>query len=132
MRTGEFFTGNLLNRRRSRKATTVTADSSPRKSSGFVIVFQGTEDVLVGTVGAFEFMRAMHAADVPCEVHYFAGANHEFDMTPFYTDACIAATEAFLHRHVTDPKGAAQEILQTNPLAAMAQVVPDHAYRSAP
>lgn len=132
MRTGEFFTGNLLNRRRSRKATTVTADSSPRKSSGFVIVFQGTEDVLVGTVGAFEFMRAMHAADVPCEVHYFAGANHEFDMTPFYTDALHRGDRGVPVPARDRPKGAAQEILQTNPLAAMAQVVPDHAYRSAP
>jgi acetyl esterase/lipase len=86
-----------------------------------VIVFQGTEDILVGNAGAFEFMRAMHAAEVPCEVHYFAGANHEFDMTPFYTEACIAAVDAFLHRHVLNQEAAVQEILQTNPLAAMAQ-----------
>lgn len=87
------------------------------------IVFQGTDDILIGNAGPFELMRAMHTAGVPCEVHYFVGANHEFDATPFYTEACIAAVGAFLHRHVLSPEAAAKEILQTNPLVAMTQPV---------
>ncbi|HVT67430.1 MAG TPA: alpha/beta hydrolase [Trebonia sp.] len=102
-------------------ATAASPITYAREGFPPVIVFQGTEDTLVGSSGAFEFMRAMHAAQVPCEVHYFAGANHEFDMTPFYTQACIATVDAFLHRHVLNPEAAAEEILQTNPLAAMAQ-----------
>jgi acetyl esterase/lipase len=104
------------------EAAAASASPISYARAGFppTIVFQGTEDSLIGNAGPFEFMRALHAAEVPCEVHYFAGANHEFDMTPFYTEACIAAVDAFLHRHVIDQEAAAREIRETNPLAAMA------------
>jgi acetyl esterase/lipase len=110
----------LLGEAASEAAATAASPISYARA-GFppTILFQGTEDTLIGNAGPFELMRAMHAAGVPCEVHYFAGANHEFDMTPFYTEACIAATGAFLHRHVVNREAAGQEIRQTNPLAAM-------------
>jgi acetyl esterase/lipase len=85
------------------------------------MLFQGTSDLLVGTGGAFEFMRALHEAEVASEVHYCAGGDHAFDVTPFYTRACVAAVEAFLYRHVVDPRAAVEEIRRTNFMAAMSE-----------
>jgi acetyl esterase/lipase len=82
---GSVPTAMLLGEAASEAAATAASPISYARA-GFppTILFQGTEDSLIGNAGPFELMLAMHAAEVPCEVHYFAGANHEFDMTPFY------------------------------------------------
>ena len=46
------------------------------------LLYQGTEDILIGTGGAVTFYEALRAAAMPCELHLVAGVNHEFDVTP--------------------------------------------------
>jgi acetyl esterase/lipase len=84
------------------------------------LIFHGTDDMLVAPVASLNLHHKLRAAGVPSEVHLIAGANHEFDMTPSLGEVCVAATTSFLSRYVIDPKGFVDEVMRTNPMAAMA------------
>jgi acetyl esterase/lipase len=77
--------------------------------------------MLIAPIAALNLHHKLLDAGVPCEVHLIAGANHEFDATPSLGDVCLSAVTSFLSRYVVDPKGFAEEVMATNPMAAMAQ-----------
>jgi acetyl esterase/lipase len=84
------------------------------------ILFHGTKDLLVAPVSSVNLHRRLVDSGVPAELHVIAGAHHEFDMTPSLTELCVRTVDSFLHRHILDPAGFAEEQRTTNPMAAMA------------
>jgi acetyl esterase/lipase len=84
------------------------------------IIFHGTDDMLVAPVAALNLHHKLLDAGVPSEVHIIAGANHGFDATPSLGAVCLSAVTSFLSRYVVDPRGFAEEVMRTNPMAAMA------------
>lgn len=83
------------------------------------IIFHGTDDMLIAPIAALNLHHKLLDAGVPCEVHLIAGAIHEFDATPSLGDVCLSAVTSFLSRYVIDPKGFAEEVMATNPIASM-------------
>ncbi len=84
------------------------------------LIFHGTDDMVVAPIAALNLHHKLLDAGVPSEVHIIAGANHEFDATPSLGDVCLSAVTSFLSRYIIDPQGFAEEVLRTNPMAAMA------------
>ena len=85
------------------------------------LLFQGTEDILIGTGGAVTFYEALRAAAMPCELHLVAGVNHEFDVTPTHDRRLRNDHGELLHRHVVDPEGFSASAAETNMFAAIAR-----------
>lgn len=83
------------------------------------ILLHGTADMLVAPAGSLRLFEKLQAVQVPSELHLIAGVNHEFDATPSLTEVSVTAVASFLYRYVVDPKGFAEEVARTNPLAAM-------------
>jgi acetyl esterase/lipase len=83
------------------------------------LLFHGTADMLIAPAGSLSLYAKLQAAHVPSELHLVSGANHEFDSTPSLTEVSVTAVASFLNRYVVDPEGFAEEVAQTNPLAAM-------------
>ncbi len=84
------------------------------------ILLHGTADMLVAHAGSFSLFERLQAVQVPSELHFFSGVNHEFDSTPSLTEVSTAVVASFLNRYIVDPVGFAEEVARTNPLAAMA------------
>jgi acetyl esterase/lipase len=83
------------------------------------ILFHGTADMLVAHAGSFSLFENLQAVQVPSELHLFSGGNHEFDVTPSLTEVSVTVVASFLNRYIVDPKGFAEEVARTNPLAVM-------------
>jgi len=83
------------------------------------ILLHGTADRLVAPAASERLHHKLLAADVASELHLFSGAHHEFDATPSLTETCSALVTDFLARVVLEPAAFADEVRQTNPMAAM-------------
>ena len=68
------------------------------------MLFHGLADVTVPPESSMEFLKQLRGANVPSELHTFAGVPHEFVGIPEFADATAQLADFFLERHVINPK----------------------------
>jgi acetyl esterase/lipase len=83
------------------------------------VLIHGAADRLVPPVASQRLFEAVTAAGVRSELHLIAGQDHEFDMTPRYTDTTTEFAVAFLRAEILEPELVAIEVIDANPFASM-------------
>jgi len=68
------------------------------------VLFHGLADVTVPAESSMEFLKQLRGANIPSELHTFAGVPHEFVGIPEFADATAPLADFFLERHVINPK----------------------------
>ncbi|HZP34472.1 MAG TPA: alpha/beta hydrolase [Candidatus Acidoferrales bacterium] len=68
------------------------------------VIFHGLADVTVRPESSEHLLQVLRSANVPSELHTFAGVPHEFDSHPEFADACANLTDFFLEREVLHPR----------------------------
>jgi acetyl esterase/lipase len=74
------------------------------KSFPPTVLFHGLADVTVPPESSMEFLKVLREANVPSELHTFAGVPHEFVGIPEFADATAPLADFFLERYVINPK----------------------------
>lgn len=74
-----------------------------------MIIHHGTADKAVKTRSSVALQQRLTELDVPCELHIYAGRDHEFDRAPSMTAITTAVTASFLAGTVTDTEASAAE-----------------------
>jgi acetyl esterase/lipase len=74
------------------------------KSFPPTVLFHGLADVTVPPESSQEFLKDLRAANIPSELHLFAGVPHEFVGIPEFADATAQLADFFLERHVINPR----------------------------
>ena len=97
------------------------SDASPiRQIDGSfppTILFHGAADTLVRSFSTVIFYDRLTALGVPVDLHLYAHAVHEFDLTPEMCAVTSAETASFIRRYVVDPEGARAADAAANPFA---------------
>jgi acetyl esterase/lipase len=88
----------------SEEAWTAATPGTYIKSFPPTVLFHGLADVTVPPESSMEFLKQLRAANVPSELHTFAGVPHEFVGIPEFADATAQLADFFLERHVINPK----------------------------
>ena len=68
------------------------------------ILFHGLADVTVQPESSQQFLQLLRDANVPAELHTFAGVPHEFDQHPEFAEATAGLADFFLERYVVNPR----------------------------
>ena len=68
------------------------------------VLFHGLADVTVPAESSMEFLKMLREANVPSELHTFAGVPHEFVGIPEFADATAQLVDFFLEREVITPR----------------------------
>jgi acetyl esterase/lipase len=68
------------------------------------ILFHGLADVTVPPESSMEFLKQLRGANIPSELHTYAGVPHEFVGIPEFAESTAALADFFLERHVINPK----------------------------
>jgi acetyl esterase/lipase len=68
------------------------------------ILFHGLADVTVPPESSMEFLKQLRGANIPSELHTYAGVPHEFVGIPEFAESTAAVADFFLERHVINPK----------------------------
>lgn len=68
------------------------------------ILFHGLADVTVPPESSMEFLKDLRAANIPSELHTFAGVPHEFVGIPEFAESTAQLVDFFLERHVINPR----------------------------
>jgi acetyl esterase/lipase len=83
-------------------------DASPIRhiKAGYppTLIFHGLSDVTIPPENSELLLKALRGAQVPSELHTFAGVPHEFDMHPEFAESCAGLTDFFLDRQVLHPR----------------------------
>ena len=98
-----------------RRAFPMPADSSEEawrlatpgayiKSFPPTALFHGLADVTVPPESSQEFLKLLREANVPAELHTFAGVPHEFVSIPEFAESTAQLVDFFLERHVINPR----------------------------
>jgi acetyl esterase/lipase len=74
------------------------------KSFPPTVLFHGLADVTVPPESSVDFLKMLRDANVPSELHTFAGVPHEFAGIPEFADATAQLADFFLERHVINPR----------------------------
>jgi acetyl esterase/lipase len=74
------------------------------KSFPPTVLFHGLADVTVAPDSSQEFLRLLRDANIPAELHTFAGVPHEFDRHPEFAEATAQLADFFIDRHVLNPR----------------------------
>jgi acetyl esterase/lipase len=74
------------------------------KSFPPTVLFHGLADVTVPPESSADFLKLLREANIPSELHTFAGVPHEFDQHPEFAEACAALTDFFLERQILHPR----------------------------
>ena len=88
----------------SEEAWTVATPGTYIKSFPPTLLFHGLADVTVPPESSMEFLKQLRGANIPSELHTFAGVPHEFVGIPEFADATAPLADFFLERHVINPK----------------------------
>jgi acetyl esterase/lipase len=88
----------------SEEAWTAAAPGTYIKSFPPTVLFHGLADVTVPPESSMEFLKQLRGANVPSELHTFAGVPHEFAGIPEFAEATAQLADFFLERHVINPK----------------------------
>jgi acetyl esterase/lipase len=83
------------------------------------VLFHGTDDGVVAHAASVALYEKLSALGIPSELHLMSGGEHAFDYMPVLGEVCIAASDAFLRRHIIDPRAFAEEEARMNPIIAM-------------
>ncbi|HTI40187.1 MAG TPA: alpha/beta hydrolase [Vicinamibacterales bacterium] len=68
------------------------------------ILFHGLADVTVPPESSMDFLKELRAANIPSELHTFAGVPHEFVGIPEFAESTAPLVDFFLERHVINPR----------------------------
>lgn len=68
------------------------------------VLYHGLADVTVRPESSEEFLKLLRGANVPSELHAFAGVPHEFMGIPEFAESVARLNDFFLERHVINPK----------------------------
>ena len=74
------------------------------KSFPPTVLFHGLADVTVPPESSMDFLKQLREANIPSELHTFAGVPHEFVGIPEFAESTAALVDFFLERHVINPK----------------------------
>ncbi len=88
----------------SEEAWTAAAPGTYIKGFPPTALFHGLADVTVPPESSMEFLKQLRGANVPSELHTFAGVPHEFVGIPEFAESTAALADFFLERHVINPK----------------------------
>lgn len=83
------------------------------------VLIHGAADRFVPPIAGLRLFEALTAAGVRTELHLVAGQDHEFDMTPRYTDTTTELAVKFLRAELIEPELVAKEVIDANPFASM-------------
>jgi acetyl esterase/lipase len=67
-------------------------------------LYHGLADITVKPESSEEFLKLLRAANIPSELHEFAGVPHEFMGIPEFAESVARLNDFFLDRHVITPK----------------------------
>ena len=67
-------------------------------------LFHGLADTTVPAESSQQFLQLLRDANVPAELHTFAGVPHEFVQHPEFAEATAELTDFFFDRHVINPR----------------------------
>jgi acetyl esterase/lipase len=68
------------------------------------VLFHGTEDTTIPLASSERLYRMLQDADIPSELHVFAGVPHVFDSHPEFARAAAELADFFTDRHVINPR----------------------------
>jgi acetyl esterase/lipase len=68
------------------------------------VLYHGLADVTVRPESSDEFLEQLRGANIPSELHEFAGVPHEFMGIPEFAESVARLNDFFLERHVINPK----------------------------
>src|SRR5437870_4590863 len=74
------------------------------KNSPPTVLFHGLTDVTVPPESSQQFLQLLREANVPAELHTFAGVPHEFVQHPEFAEATAQIADFFFDRHVINPR----------------------------
>lgn len=74
------------------------------KSFPPTVLFHGLADVTVPPESSAESLKLLREANIPSELHTFAGVPHEFVSIPEFAESTAQLADFFLERHVINPK----------------------------
>jgi len=74
------------------------------KSFPPTVLFHGLADVTVPPESSMDFLKQLREANIPSELHTFAGVPHEFVGIPEFAESTAALADFFLERHIINPK----------------------------
>ena len=101
----------------------LAASASPINNIGLAfpptVLVHGASDRFIPPVAALRLFEAITAGGSIAELHLIAGGDHEFDMTPRYTESLTAAVTEFLRAQLVEPELVAKEVIDSNPFASM-------------
>ena len=68
------------------------------------VLYHGLADVTVRPESSEEFLKLLRGANIPSELHEFAGVPHEFVAIPEFAESTARLNDFFLERHVINPR----------------------------
>jgi len=68
------------------------------------VLYHGLADVTVRPESSEAFLALLRAANIPSELHAFAGVPHEFMGIPEFAESVARLNDFFLDRHVINPR----------------------------
>jgi acetyl esterase/lipase len=68
------------------------------------VLYHGLADTTVRPESSEEFLKLLRGANIPAELHTFAGVPHEFVGIPEFAQATATLNDFFLERHVINPR----------------------------
>jgi acetyl esterase/lipase len=74
------------------------------KSFPPTVMFHGLADVTVPPESSGDFLKLLRDANIPSELHTFAGVPHEFVGIPEFAESTAQLADFFLERHVITPR----------------------------
>jgi acetyl esterase/lipase len=74
------------------------------KSFPPTVLFHGLADVTVPPESSQDFLKELRAANIPSELHEYAGVPHEFVGIPEFAESTSVLADFFIERHVINPR----------------------------
>ena len=74
------------------------------KSFPPTILFHGLADVTVPPESSADFLKLLREANIPSELHTYAGVPHEFVGIPEFAESTSQTADFFIERHVINPR----------------------------
>jgi len=74
------------------------------KSFPPTILFHGLADVTVPPESSADFLKLLRDANIPSELHTYAGVPHEFVGIPEFAESTSQTADFFIERHVINPR----------------------------
>ena len=68
------------------------------------VLFHGLADVTVPPESSVDFLKELRGANIPSELHTFAGVPHEFVGIPEFAESTSQLADFFIERHVINPR----------------------------